>query len=997
MVFNYNSLGLIKQPKISIHRLDLGMIGYLDAFNIVIKPTFCNLSELTFKCYKNSQHYSCLRKDMVLEIEGFGRFIIYSVNNNQNGQVDYVEVTAHSYEETLNKTTLTYTENAYMKLWDAIDPAHGSLVRQPDGSYAQFPTLLYIVQQQTGWTIDHVDSDLLNEYRTMDIDDEQVYGFLMSTVADTFKCYFDFDTVNKKINCYSKDETTYQPVNTGINFSFRNLIKEQTVTESADDIITALTVKGAEGVGISLVNPLGNDVLYDFSYYMNDEEWGMPADLQLAVTEWLELIESKQTQYEQAVANYRQACADATEYKADLKVLKSELIALQDVQAVDIAANNEQGLQDIYPQIVAKENAIKNKQMDVDFAETKKEAYMHDIELVVQALSFENNFTTAQLEQLQYYINGSVYENENFVFTTDMPEEQKIDTEKSLYQYGLQMLKKLSSPLYQYTCTISPFFFDEEYKKFTNNIVLGGAVNLEKEPNEWVSPRLIQLVIDYDEPENSTAVLSDSYRLIGGAYEFSNGFNQAIKASRKTSLAAPLWDEPVNNGFYGTVTEYINNALNLANQEIINANNQEFKLGSYGLRGRMWVDDDDDYDPHQVAMTNNVLAFTDDNWQSCKMAIGKVTIGQSEYYGVVAEALVGELIAGSQMIIRDANSTFVIDSAGASLENAPFTVYNSSSRILINPTDGFKIQKKNGNVWDDVLSEDNSGNIIANSIKVQSGTVGGWQIQNDGLYSPSGDYIKTDGTGKLSLLTYTNGSAVFDGDVYANNLKWDYGSGTPASIFTVSSGIPGMAGSWLTAGSVGTDRRNAAQWDALYADKIYCDQMFAEMITVDNLLAGQIVSGSIVTELLFGGKFYVGSSQNPYNRATIYGKTDDISAQIRDQYSLYMETAGNIHLNTDNGSVLVNNALHAHDITVTADETVNGTLRTEWLQVNQKINRVVVSDYFATDERIDATIGGRLWITGGTAVKQGNSYWHGQTTDITIDGVTLHFKDGLLI
>ena len=1001
MVFNHNSLGLIKQPIISIHRIDLGMIGYLDAFNIVIKPTFCNLSELTFKCYKNSQHYSCLRKDMVLEIEGFGRFIIYSVNNNQNGQVDYVEVTAHSYEETLNKTTLTYTENAYMKLWDAIDPAHGSLVRQPDGSYAQFPTLLYIVQQQTGWTIDHVDSDLLNEYRTMDIDDEQVYGFLMSTVADTFKCYFDFDTVNKKINCYSKNEETYQPVNTGINFSFRNLIKEQTIAESTDDIVTALTVKGVEGVGISLVNPLGNDVIYDFSYYMNDEEWGMPADLQTAVTTWLELIESKQTQYEQAVANYREACEDSTTYKAELKVLKSELLALQDVQAVDIAANNEQGLQDIYPQIVAKETAIKGVQLNYDMAEAEKETYMYHIEVIVQSLSFENNFTTAQLEQLQYYINGSVYENENFVFTTDMPEEQKIDTEKSLYQYGLQMMKKLSSPLYQYTCNISPFFFDEEYKKFTNNIVLGGAVNLEREPNEWVSPRLIQLVIDYDEPENSTAILSDTYRLIGGAYEFSNGFNQAIKASRKTSLAAPLWDEPVKNGFYGDVHDYITNALDLTKQEIINADNQEFKLGSYGLRGRMWVDDDDDYDPHQVAMTNNVLAFTDDNWQSCKMAVGKVTIGQSEYYGVVAEALVGELIAGTQMIIRDANSTFRIDSAGASLENAPFSVYNNTSRILINPTDGFKIQKKNGSVWDDVLSEDSSGNIVANSIKVQSGTVGGWTIQNDGLYSPSGDYIKTDGTGKLSLLTYTNSSAVFDGDVYANNLKWDYGSGTPASIFTVSSGIPGMNGSWLTAGSVGTDRRNAAQWDALYADKIYCDQMFAEMITVDNLLAGQIVSGSVVTDLLFGGKFYVGSAENPYNRATLYGKQDDISAQIQDQYSIYVETAGNIHLNVDNGSVIVNKTLNAHDITVTADETVNGTLRTEWLEVRNKINKVVVSSEFSVDSGVtgtfngDVVVKGRIWLNGSVACDNGNEV--GATADVTVDGRTLHFKKGIFL
>lgn len=1077
MVFNHNSLGLIKQPKISIHRLDLAMIGYLEAFNIVIKPTFCNISELTFKCYKNSQHFSCLRKDMVLEVEGFGRFIIYGVNNTQDGQTDYIEVTAHSYEETLNKTTLTYSENMYMKLWDAIDPAHGSYVKQSDGSYAQFPTLLYIIQQQTGWTIDHVDAELLKEYRTMDIDDEQVYGFLMSTVADTFKCYFNFDTINKKINCYSKNEETYQPVHTGINFSFRNLIKEQTISEASDDIVTALTVKGAEGVGISLVNPLGNDVIYDFSYYMNNEEWGMPTDLQTAVTTWLALIESERSNYEDEVANYRQACENATTYKADLKVLNSELLALQDAQAVDIAANNDQGLQTIYPQIVAKENQIKAKQLDYNYEEALKVAYMRHISQIVTSLSFENNFTPTQLEQLQYYINGSVYENENFVFTTDMPEEQKIDIENSLYNYGLQMMKKLSSPLYQYTCNISPFFFDEEYKTFTNNIILGGAVNLEKEPNEWVEPRLIQLVIDYDEPENSTAILSDSYRLIDGAYEFSSGFNQAIKASRKTSLAAPLWDEPLNNGFYGTVTEYITNALNLANQEIINADNQEFKLGSYGLRGKMWDEVNEQYDPHQVAMTNNVLAFTDNNWQSCKMAIGKVTLGQTEYYGVVAEALVGELIAGSQLTIRDANSSFVVNSSGVNLENAPFTVYNNTSQILINPTDGFKIQKKNGNVWETVLSEDNNGNIVANSITLQTGYIGGWEIKSDGLYSPTGDYIKTNGTGKLSLLTYTNNTATFAGDIYANNLKWNYGSGTPSNIFTVSSGIPGMAGSWLTAGSVGTDRRNAAQWDDLYAQRIWCEDLFAERATIAELKAGYIEAEGVRTDILFGGKYYVGDQASPSNNATMYSQQENISAQYQNIYSLYTVAHGNIRLNPDLGAVVVggtgalsasnitvstkltaSSLLEATDATITDELTAHslsvdttatisnnnntGTLITDWIQLRQKldhlkvsdsfnvecnatferdvtahnsggtatmiadwiqvrnkINKVIVSDEFKTDTGIDATIGGRLWITGGTAVQPGGSgsFWHGRTADITIDGVTLSFKDGLLI
>lgn len=1001
MEFKFNSLDLAKPPKIAICRLDLQMIGFLNAYNIVIKPAFCNVSELTFKCNKDSNHFNCLRKDMVLEVEGSGRFVITDVSENNDGQTKYAEVEAQSYEVTMNKVTISYTENTVFKLWDDIDPAHGSRVRQPDDSFAEYPTLLYVIQQQTGWTIKYVQPTrrLSEAYRTMDINKEQVYGFLMDTVAETYKVYFEFDTANRWIYCYDADEEVYDPINTGINLSFRNVIRERKISSSSEEVITALTVKGAEGVGINMVNPIGNDVLYDFSYYMNDEEWGMPQDLQDAITDWQNLIEANRVDYEEAVSNYRQACIDSTTYDGELSVLKSELQALLDVQAVDIAANNEQGLQDIYPQIVSKETEIKGVQLNYDYAEAEKETYMHHISVIAQSLSFENNFTQAQLEQLQYYINGSVYENANFIFTQDMPEEDKLDIVKQLYEFGLKQFKKLSSPQYEYTCTIEPFMFNKDYKKFADNIKLGGVANLELESGLWVEPKILQVVIDYDEPQNTTMVLSDSFVLADNIYRFSNGFNQAIKASRKTSTAAPLWDEPNKNGFYGTVTEYINNALNLANQEIINASDQEFKLGSYGLRGKKWIEEDDDYDPHQVAMTNNVLAFTDDNWQHCKMALGRVTIGQSEYYGVVAEAIVGELIAGSQLTIRDANSSFVIDSGGASLENAPFTVYNNSSRILINPTDGFKIQKKNAtnpSIWDDVLSEDNSGNIIARSIKVESGDIGGWEIRSDGLYSPTGDYIKSDGTGKLSLLRYNNSAAYFDGNIYANNLQWNYGGGSYGNVFTVTGGIPGMAGSWLTAGSVGTDRRNAAQWDELYANKIYCEQLFAVMVTADNLQAGKIQT----TDLLFGGKFYVGSAQNPYNRATMYGKQEDISAQIQDQYSIFLETAGNIHLNTDAGGVLCSGNVTAASITTTdqnGTSTFNHTLIAEWLRVNQKINRVVVSDYFATDERVDATIGGRLWITGGTAVKQGNSYWHGQTTDITIDGVTLHFKDGLLI
>ena len=730
----------------------------------------------------------------------------------------------------------------------------------------------------------------------------------------------------------------------------------------------------------------------------------MPLDLQAAIRNWESDIESASTQYQTLVTQRRTKDAEIQTLKSELKLLQSELLALEDVQAVDIAAGNDEGLAQIYPQIQAKETAIKNKETAIETAETAYAGIVSSISAIVTSLSFENNFTPAQLETLQYYINGSVYENSNFVFTTDMADCDKIDREKDLYEFGLQTFKKLSSPMYEYTCSIEPFMFSPEYEEFSKNIKLGGAVNLELKDDEWVTPKLVQLVIDYDNPENTTAILSDSFSLSDGLYQFSNGFNQAIKASRKTSTAAPLWDEPVNNGFYGTVTEYINNSLNLANQEIINADNQEFKLGSYGLRGKMWDEVQGDYDPHQVAMTNNVLAFTDDNWQSCKMAIGRVTIGQSEYYGVVADAIVGELIAGSQLTIRDANSSFVIDGGGVNLENAPFTVYNSTSRILINPDDGFKIQKKNGNVWDTVLSEDNSGNIIANSITLQTGYIGGWEIKSDGLYSPTGDRIKSDGTGKISLLTYTNNAAYFDGNIYANNLQWNNGQGQTVNVW----GNDGfLSGSWLGAGSVGTAKRDATEWDKLYANKLYCEKLFAVMITADNLKVGYIEAEGVRTDLLFGGQYYVGDSTNPYNNATMYSRMEDISTQIQDVYSLYTEANGNIRLNPNNGSVIVggSGSLSASSATFT-NETVNGTLVTDWLQVRNKINRCIVSDAFAVGEDGgsnnptgwfygDLVVKGRIWVNGSLACDNGNE--EGKTVDITVDGRTLHFKKGILI
>lgn len=998
MVFEFNSYDLMIPPKIKICRLDKEPLGFLNATNIKISPAFASITELSFTCYDSSNLYDCIRKEMVLEVDGFGRFVITDVDEESDGKTVSKSVTANSYEVTLNKFTLTFEDNIAFKLWDETHPE--SCSPHHDKMY---PSLLWVIQEQTGWIVRHVDASLINHIRTMSIDKEQTYGFMMSDLSDTYGCYFEFDTMNKGIYCYDRDETQHPIVNSGINLSFRNVIMSQKISEGSDDIVTALTVRGAEGVGINVVNPLGNDVIYDFSYYMNDEKWGMPKDLQDAVVKWQNKIAAASDVYDKYVGNKRKYAEERTKLTADISVEEGKLKSLLDVQAVLISSEADaERLKEINKQIAAQQKVIDDLNKKLSDLDAEIEKNKETGESTVSDLSFKSNFTPEQLEMLSCYINGSVYENTNFVYTDTMTDDKKIEVSAALYNQGLVAMAKLSSALYEYECDIVPFMFNKDYKEFSNNIVLGNSANLEIEEDVWITPRMLKVDLDYDNPENSKLILSDTFRLSGDLYKFSDDWVKTIKASRKSSASIPTWNEVLDPSFYSTVRDYMTNALDLTTQEIINSKNQEFTIGSYGLRGKKYDEETGTYDPCQIAITNNVLAFTDDNWTSTKAAIGKVKLGEPgherEYYGVLAEAIFGNIIAGEHLTIEARDKQLVMDSTGCRLNNAEFTVSNDNTRIIISPSEGFKIQKKNGSSWKDVLSQDTDGYIVAKAIKIEESDIGGWEIKKDRLESPTGDYIGSDGTGKLSLMTWNPTQATFNGNIYANNLQWRYGTTDWESMF---SALGNMPGGWLLDASVGAGKRTA-EWDEIYADYAEFNKLKAHVAEIDELTAGMITTdvlaaGFIGTnELFFGGSIKIGANGNTVD---IYGEQEYIDQFAPSAESLWIRANGHIHLETSAGEVktgkLVSDSITAtNGATFNAQASFNSGLKSDG---DVLLNNLVSNNaYHAIG--VKDTIDFRSGIK--TTLNADNPYeeqFTGSTKEITIDGQTLKFVNGLLV
>ena len=254
--------------------------------------------------------------------------------------------------------------------------------------------------------------------------------------------------------------------------------------------------------------------------------------------------------------------------------------------------------------------------------------------------------------------------------------------------------------------------------------------------------------------------------------------------------------------------------------------------------------------------------FTDDNWQTAKAALGKIKMPDSENYayGLIADVIIGQLVASSELVISNESNTFRVDAGGAELINAYFklTSSNGRSQIVLDPRDnsGIRIQTDTGGGLEDKFYVDMAGNIVAEDIKTNSGTIGGWQIKENGLFSNWGDYIRSDGYGKLSLMTYTPSSAVFDGNIYARNLldKVQHVNMGTNSVDTEQLFNSAISNPKLQDGCVSEDKLDwevrSLHADLIDADKILArqigdvdnrvDQVYAEVIDTRELIADEV-------------------------------------------------------------------------------------------------------------------------------------------------------------
>lgn len=436
------------------------------------------------------------------------------------------------------------------------------------------------------------------------------------------------------------------------------------------------------------------------------------------------------------------------------------------------------------------------------------------------------------------YVEGSYFTatcgESSFYFTRNCSEYEKRSIEWDLMEYGQQELEDLCWPSYTFSVDVGNFLAEKDFLAFKNQFSLGDKVYIDT-GDKVLTPIAVGVEFDFEKLSNFKLLFGDKYNLKDSAFKLVDLLEESIKIGKTTASSRLTYSSFVDSGASTYVKDFMDAALEAAKNAVLAGANQEIKIDGTGIRLRSYDPDTDTYGDEQIWMINNVIAFTDDNWSSAKMAIGKIfdnnleryektqdasrdesktyytdtdgtawdpdgatawstdlyeKVHEGSAYGIAAPYIVGTILAGADLIIESAKkdgttAVFRVDADGARLYNSRFDLVsdfseggtNATGNISLNPNIGFVGGKDT--IAAPLFHYDDDGNV-------------------DGVLTADGSVMKNLTTFNKDDLPNPNfwidmlGNAYFKGTIYATDGEFSgelkAASGTFAGELKAASG-----------------------------------------------------------------------------------------------------------------------------------------------------------------------------------------------------------------
>lgn len=683
-----------------------------EANDVNIRYAFNTPSEMSFSIHRPHdpdalQVYNGVQNRRLIFAEGIGFYYITEVITTESDEGVQKQVTAQSCEIDLMRKVVPYIDSgkAY-SLSGCMD-----LVR------AEFPE--WDFPSAIDGSTNPIPQTVANRERIFEEldDDLNVYTFLMQELQKAFGCIFEFDYTTRIVTCY--DASTY----VGESLAYipgDGLADSISVTRTSEDVCTALTVSGDNNLTIANVNPLGDNTVYDFSYFYDQ----MEPELALKVAGWQAAITSAEEPYRALNAEYAATIDDIVLYQTTIAQydalthvyqmcvdnVTAGIVAGLDSEAaiegfngtisnlngdeLSPQSNIDELRADVTDEIARAEQERAAAESALASAEANKSSLLEQINALKESLSFEANFTASEREVLAAYRLDGYWNYEYATITDSMDNTQAQTQAVVLYEAAKSQLELINTPTVEVNADMREFVFIKDYETLTNALSVGRhKLDLEMPDGTCMTLLLTSIDVGYTDNAFELTFANRAYKPDNSSL-YDDLFGEVSRStnaiSREKSNIYPVVGPRLN-----ALRVEAQNALNISLTQAILADNQTITLDDTGYLGT--VEEDGVSSDEQIKITNNSIVFTNDSWSSAVTAVGPVAKGYETHYGINAKTILGNIVAGVTMQIGGDETVDLgetLDLLAAEADNIDKAVGTQSNWLTFDDTSGLIIGQR---------------------------------------------------------------------------------------------------------------------------------------------------------------------------------------------------------------------------------------------------------------------------------------------------------------
>ncbi|MCY8549291.1 phage tail protein [Bacillus haynesii] len=533
--------------------------------------------------------------------------------------------------------------------------------------------------EETIWAKGEIDPMFESIYRTFESGEDSNILECIKKWAETYGGLLEWDTENRKVSL--KDIRENGRFKGGI-INYGKFLKSLKRSRTTDELVTRLWVYGSEDLTIHSVNPTGQGYIEDFSYFMYPFEmdsngvvkkssYYMSDDLCKAIISHKALVEANAPEITAINKELSEKRTELIIEQSSLNGLNQELEnileLLDTAQAVlaklesevprpDTTAEKAQ-VNSLLSQRDSKQVEISLQTNVVNDIQTEITKLEKQLSTLQSEIENQANFTSELRKELNPFIIESVWKDDDYI------------DEQELYNDALEKFEEIRKPKVVIEVDIVNLMNVIEEQYYWDKFMLGDLIKI-KYPQMNIEYMAKIIEINYD-LENGEATLT-----IANTNELLNDTEKLAKLLYSNSSASSLiqsnkhkWDK------ISAVSKQVNSILTSewdANKnKIIAGVRNSIEVGNRGIIIRS-----PDFPNEIVIMQAGIIALSKDGGETWKTAI--------KPDGIVAERLIGQIIAGQELLITNSSGSFTLDDNGAVFDVNSFIIRSNSGNNLIN-------------------------------------------------------------------------------------------------------------------------------------------------------------------------------------------------------------------------------------------------------------------------------------------------------------------------